>query len=217
MKWISIFLVIFCLIGFGCEPEESLPHTVASGHVFSTGSGRPLAGVWIYMYDGLPYSNKGSDRRDSIITDSSGYFHIELDGKEPVIFPYKVGYSFSYVVGGATIGIMPLDAGSKNENLEIRLDGEAYFNPILMNKVNFLSEDKVTVYIYSKWDNPSPPSSYLGNGPHIYSWSLPDGITVLGDSYVRYKLEITKSNLMNTVIDSVYIAQGTVYRDTIWY
>ena len=111
----------------------------------------------------------------------------------------------------------PLIPGKKYNNEIFSLDGVAGFNPILMNKLNFLLDDKVTIYVYSKWGNPYPSSSYLGNGPHIYSWSLPDGITILGDSYVKYKLEITKSNVLNTIIDSVYVAQGTVYRDTIYY
>ncbi|HEY9123804.1 MAG TPA: hypothetical protein VIO15_05650 [Bacteroidales bacterium] len=217
MGKIILYTIVACLVLLGCEPKDNTPHTIASGHVYSSGSGKPIAGVTIYMYDGLPYSNKGSSRMDSTKTDSTGYFHIELDGEEPVLLPYKENYSFTYAVGGAAIGIMPLESGISHNNIAINLDGEAGFNPILMNRVDMTYEEKVIISVYSKWGDPYGTLTKWGNGPHEYTNYLPKGELVLGDSYVRYKLEVTRSNVMNTFMDSVFIATGTVYRDTIWY
>jgi hypothetical protein len=171
------------------------------------------------MYDGLPYSNKGSSRRDSTITNSNGYFHIELDGEEPVIFPHKEGYTFEYAIGGAAIGIMPINPGSSDDNVKIYLDGIFHFSPVLMNKVPETDEDTVKLYIfYSKYGTEDNILNGRGNGPH-YFWSpgLKDGFTILGDHYQKYRVKYERNNQWNVLIDSVYVALGEVYRDTIWY
>jgi len=217
MKRILIYIAVFCILVYGCEPKEkeSLPYTEVYGKVVSTGSQKAIDSVRVSIWDGFGTATQSN--YDTTYTDKNGNFHIVVHGNEPVLFLYKKGYEFNYSYGGAALGVAPLIPGKKYNNEIFSLDGEAGFNPILMNKLSMSNEDKVKISVYSKWGNPYVPLTYWGNGPHPYTYSLPNGELVLGDSYVRYKLEITKSNVLNTIIDSVYVTQGKVYRDTIYY
>ncbi|HOT15578.1 MAG TPA: carboxypeptidase-like regulatory domain-containing protein [Bacteroidales bacterium] len=178
MKTRNLILVLFLFLFIGCQKEENtLPHTTVSGHVYSTGSGSPVEGVTVYMYDGLPYSRGGSNRIDSAKTDANGYFHVELDGKEPVLDFFKENYDFEYTVGGAGIGIMPVDPGSNQIDVKVQLDGIAHFSPVLMNKFPQNDEDTVILYITnSKYNIDNDILDGKGNGPH-YFWDagLKDG------------------------------------------
>jgi hypothetical protein len=211
---IIVSIIIFILLG--CEKENKPLYTQVSGYVVSTGSGKPVENVKIYMYDGFPYSSHGSSRRDSTVTNSYCYFEIGLSGEEPVIYPYKSGYTFEYEVEGAVIGIMPLNAGSDIKDVFIKLDGIAYFSPVLMNILKQTEEDTVLLFIYSKHNVDYEIMSGIGDGPHKY-WSLEKGFDILGDHYQKYKVKYERNDQWNVFVDSVYVKLGEVYRDTIWY
>ncbi|HEY9123806.1 MAG TPA: hypothetical protein VIO15_05660, partial [Bacteroidales bacterium] len=133
MKYINVIVLLSIIVA--CNKEDDGIVTVAEGHVFHSGTKKPLEGVTVYLYDGLPGSSKGSSRIDSTHTDASGFFHVELRAEEPVLDLYKENYDFEYAVGGAGIGIVPLNVGS-NINLRFELDARAWFDPTFINKTS---------------------------------------------------------------------------------
>ncbi|GLR16485.1 hypothetical protein GCM10007940_11000 [Portibacter lacus] len=42
-------------------------------------------------------------------------------------------------------------------------------------------------------------------------------VLVIGNFYFKYKLEYKRDGVWNTILDSVYIAKGETFRDTIYY
>jgi hypothetical protein len=224
MKKLILIFIIMLLITTNCKKEQTTPHTKISGHVYSTGSGKPIEGVKIYMYDGIGHSGGmvdlgggntgGSSRRDSTVTDANGYFHIELDGEEPVLYLFKQGYSFEYIVDGAVIGIIPLYTG-ESKNLEFEMDAWANFNPWFKGSKS-LPYDTILFDVLSKsgikegW-----LSTFYGNGPHKFSSF--DGYPTKGDKYKAYWLKYQINGIWHERVDSVYIPSFTTYTDTIYY
>jgi hypothetical protein len=225
MKHLIIIITLLCFVS-GCKKDdkENLPYTEVYGTVVSTGSHNPVEGVRVSIWDGLPNTsltndedNKGSGEYNITFTDANGNFHIGVNGNEPVLSLYKEGYIFEYSVDGASLGIAPLVAGKKYTDIIFNLDGIAHFNPILMNESNNNYDDSIIISVYSKWGNPYVPITYSGEGPHRYLYSIQEGDLILGDSYVKYKIVYQRNNKWNTIIDSVYVNLGEVYRDTIYY
>ena len=196
---------------FGCKKEgESLPYTEVYGKVVSTGSQQPIDSVRVSIWDGFGTTTQSN--YDTTYTDKNGNFHIGVRGNEPVLFLHKKGYEFNYSYSGAALGVAPLIAGKKYDYEKFNLDGIAYFNPVFMNKIPMLSSDSLIISV--------PPHiviDYLGNGPHRYRFSDPNGVNLLGDSYSKYKLDYQVNGKWYTKIDSVYLKALQYYKDTIYY
>jgi hypothetical protein len=223
----SLFIIISSCKKDEKENIETLPYTEVYGKVISTGSLKPVEGVRVSIWDGLPDtgplssgSYKSSGEYDTTITNSGGSFHIGVHGKEPVLYLYKKGYTFKYSIEGVALGVAPLIAGKIYNDEVFNLDGIAYFNPILMNRIKQKYDDTLKITLLW-WKDHSIPAAvthtFVGNGPSQYFVSVPDGDIVLGDSFVPYKIEYQRENNWNTFIDSVYIKLGEVYKDTIYY
>jgi hypothetical protein len=226
MKTIPIFFICIVVLLNSCEKDdtEKLPHTIVIGQIVSTGSQKPVGGVMVYMYDGYPSSildvsdkHKVTNNRDSTMTNVNGYFQLELDGYEPVIYPYKKGFTFEYHIEGAVIGIMPLSAGNVYDSIKINLDAIAYFNPVIMNKLPQNENDALKVYLYGRYSTYYDVASFSGNGPFKYFRWDEKGMIVLGDSYTKYKIDFQRVGIWNSMFDSVYINVMEIYKDTIYY
>jgi hypothetical protein len=195
-----------------CNDDEAML-TIAEGNIYHSGTKKPLEGVKIYIYDGLPDSNRGSNKRDSTVTDSSGFFHVEFEAEEPVLFPYKENYSFEYTIAGAVIGIVPLKVG-ENKNLRFELDAYANFNPILKGTMS-LENDKILFDILtSNGIKEGWLRTCFGNGPHKFSIL---GYPTKSDTYKTYWLKYQIQGEWHEKIDSAFIELFTTYTDTIYY
>jgi hypothetical protein len=221
------FLFIFGVIISCCKKEEikpALPHTIAEGYVIHSGTKMPLDSVRVSIWNGMPCSdplgcNDGSIEKhfyDTTYTNSKGFFHIEIDGHEPIMFLYKKDYSFEYNVQGAVIGIIPLLEG-ENLDLLFEMDAPAHFKPCCFIGLNCLDSD-TTFYGEGSIINPPSFPYYLGKGPHILTYrSIPDGWLVKGDKYSYFWFKYQINGVWNSKIDSVYIKSFTSYTDTLYY
>ncbi|HOT15579.1 MAG TPA: hypothetical protein PK252_12535 [Bacteroidales bacterium] len=211
-----LFISFLLLILYSCEPEKNSPNTIAEGYIYHSGTKKPLKGVTVYIYDGLPGSSKGSNRIDSTHTDAFGFFHVELSAEEPVLDLYKENYDFEYTVEGAVIGIVPLNVGN-NLNLKFELDAYAYFKPYCLQGRNCNENDTVW-YGFGRYINVPYAGNYLGNGPHtLNTWPGDKGRLVKGDKYAYYWLKYQIKGEWHERIDSVYVPSFTTWADTIFY
>jgi hypothetical protein len=216
----KLLLLIGIIILFGCKKEgESLPYTEVYGKVISRGNQLPIDSVRVSIWDGMPDdrllgSNKvsSSHNYDTTYTDKDGNFHIGIYGNEPVLYLYKKGYEFKYSYGGAALGIAPLNSGKIYKNEIFNLDAEAYFNPVFINKISVLKSDSLVIYVPT-----SIPIHYLGEGPHRYRFSDPDGAICLGDSFTKFRLEFQINGNWSYKEDSIYLKALQHYTDTIYY
>jgi hypothetical protein len=223
----TILFIIGILILAGCKREENedeAPLTKISGFVVSTGSQKPIEGVLVKIYDGMPSggmlstgTSKRTHNKDSVFTDKDGKFSIELRAYEPVINLRKKGYVFEYQLEGAVLGIMPVNPGVTLTNVKLNLDAVAFFNPVLMNKVSQKDDDYLIVYLLGRYNSPFITNNFSGNGPFKFYPYDKEGILVLGDSYSKYKILFLRDGKQNTIFDSVYIAPEEIYIDTIFY
>lgn len=216
---ISLSIMIVLL---SCKKDEA-PRTIAEGHIYHSGTKMPLDSVKVYLYDGVGHSSgwfdlggksKGSNSIDSTTTDSNGFFHLELDGDEPVLYPYKRGYSFEYAMGGAAIGIVPLKTG-ENKNLRFELDAWANLNPWFFGTKSLYNDTLIfdvlsNTGVSEGWDH-----TFIGQGPNKYSSF--DGYPMKGDTYKVYRLKFQVKGVWHEKIDSVYVPSFTTYNDTIFY
>jgi hypothetical protein len=213
----NIICLILSILMFSCNKKDELTITVAEGYIYHSGTKKPLEGVKVLICDGLPYSHNGSNRRDSILTDVAGFFHVILQAEEPVLYLYKKDFTFEYEVEGAVIGIVPLNIGN-NLNLRFELDAWAYFRPKCYYAI-FL-EDQDTSYFSDYCANFISTEFKIGKGPHIlysddYSWDK--GRLAKGDKFFHYWLKYQLNRIWNIKEDSVYITSFTTYSDTIYY
>lgn len=224
MKNIITIVLLLGIMASSCE--DDVTHNVAEGIILHSGTKKPLEGVKVYMYDGVGHSGgwidlgssktNGSSRIDSTITDANGFFHIELDGEEPVLYPFKEGYSFEYAMGGAVIGIVPLNTGA-NKNLKLELDAWAYFKPSIIIGKECAINDTVW-YGFGKYINVPSVGYYLGNGPHVvYYYQGDKGWPVKGDKFASYWFKYQINGIWNSKNDSVYVPSFTTYTDTLHY
>jgi hypothetical protein len=225
---ILIMGLLLSIIVASCE--EDIPHNVAEGVIIHSGTKKPLEGVKIYMYDGVGHSSgwvdiggsdaNGNNCDDSTVTDANGFFHIELDAEKPVLYPFKKGYSFEYVMGGAVIGIVPLITGV-NKNLKLEMDAPAYFDPIFINTYKLASDTlkfldyAITSYNLTYGIGASGYYEHIGIEPFRPYKNYP--MLDKGDHYHLYIIEITRLGKKQTIIDSAYIPSFTTYIDTIYY
>jgi hypothetical protein len=216
-------LIIFALINFilvSCEDKEERSLTVAEGYVIHSGTKKPLEGVRVSIWDGLPSTDplstdsKSSGNYHVTFTDSTGFFHIELNAKEPVMFLSKQDYTFEYHIDGAVIGIIPLMVG-ENKNLLFEMDAWAYFNPWLKGSNSLINDTVLFDLISSNGIKEGWLCTYKGNGP--FKFSSFDGYLAKGDKFKIYWLKYQIHGMWYERLDSVYIPSFTTFSDTIYY
>jgi hypothetical protein len=223
----KFILIIIAVAIVSCKKEgESLPYTKVYGKVISRGNNEPVDSVRVSIWDGMPCSDpldcegtKSSGNYDTTYTDVNGNFHIAIYGNEPVLYLYKKGYEFIYNVEGAALGIAPLIAGKLYNNETFILDGIAYFNPILMNKSNRALGDSIVISLFDKRYEPNAliVTTRTGICPLQFSMNDKLGYPVLGDSYLKYKIEFQSEKTWKEIKDSVYTPLLKIYCDTIYF
>jgi hypothetical protein len=225
------FLFTFGLIISYCKKEEnapSLPHTIAEGYVIHSGTKIPLDIVRVSIWNGMPCSDPlGCDESkkeehyyNTTYTNSEGFFHIEIDGREPVMFLYKKDYSFEFNIQGAVIGIIPLNEG-ENKNLRFEMDAKAFFKPSAIYCRDCSLNDTTWYGAGNTVNPPIHPAAdgfYLGKGPNEINYSKGDnGWPSKGDKFNYYWFYYQINGIWRGKVDSVYIKSFTTYTDTIYY
>jgi hypothetical protein len=217
MKYSLLITIIVFLVS--CKKNE-VSHNVVDGILIHSGTKKPLSGVRVSLWEGLPSGTNGNNSYDTTFTDTTGHFHIEQDGNQPVMYLYKKGYSFEYIVGGAVIGIVPLNIGV-NKNLKFEMDASAYFDPTFQNKFNNssdllkFSDYAITNFVIKNGIEATSYETFWGYEPYRPYKENPN--KAIGDKYHLYILEITRNRAKTTIVDSVNIKSFTTYTDTIYY
>ena len=197
-----------------CKKEESkLPHTIVEGYIIHSGTKQPLDSVRVSIWDGIGTNTQNN--YDTTYTNAQGFFHIEVDGNEPVMFLYKKSYSFEYHLDGAALGIIPLTVGV-HKDMKFEMDAWAYINPWFQGR-NSISTDTVLFdLLSSKGIQEGWLSTYFGNGPHHFGNSF-NGYLTKGDTYKAYWLKYQIKGKWYERVDSVYVPSFKTWSDTIYY
>ena len=214
-----INLIVMAIVMVACtKKEEKLPHTVVEGYVIHSGTKQPLDSVRVSIWDGIGTNTQNN--YDTTYTNAQGFFHIEVDGNEPVMFLYKKNFSFEYSLDGAALGIIPLTVGVHKE-MKFEMDAPAGFDPILINK--FKNSDDLLKFSDYSIDNYTIKHGiestvyWEHSGFETFRPYEKDPSAAIGDKYHLYMLEVTRNGNISTIVDSVYIKSFTICTDTIYY
>ena len=202
----------------------------AKGQVLNAVTGEPVVGAKVYLNDELGnndpiLSSDGIENSDVALTDNEGRYHVKIMTKsgKGIISVGKSGYEFNvYSENGNVVKHWTM-IGEGTTNLNLILEGLAYFNsPFYKTSAPQKDQDslKITLLSYEKIDelfNYREP--FLRKGKGVFYYAYEDSRTkVIGDRYLRYKLEFTTDGVWQTKIDSVFLPTSLeVYRDTIYY
>ena len=221
-------LTLPTLLGLSsCQDEEFT--TSVSGKVVNHYTQEPIEGAYIYLKDGVGSSgvviydgNTSSDKRSEGHTDASGEFSLALTGEYPAYLGVsKEGYH-EFEADGVGIKSYGRNGGTF-ENQIIELDAEAYFNGTFANSGASPDNDTLIVTLLSYESLASmmalvsDANPYIGEGPFLFCPHCSDGKLVVGDRYLRFKLEFNRDGQKQTKIDSVYIKSFETFTDTIYY
>lgn len=212
--------VIILLIGLttlsSCEKKN---HTSVKGKIINIVTKQPVDSVEIWICDGLPIA--GSNSRSNCahkLNYYNGDFDIELNSGDVTLFFTKPGYQYTNYPGGA-IGITSVPYGD-NENMTFEIEPKCGFYPVYASHHNTREDTLITnvgqnyrrqFNFHMAYDD-----TYRGIGP-FNRRQFGDGLLRIGDMHVVYKLRYTRNGNWEELIDSVYVPQGHVYNDTIWY
>jgi hypothetical protein len=214
-----INLVVMAIIMIACtKKEEKQPHTVVEGYVIHSGTKQPLDSVRVSIWDGIGTNTQNN--YDTTYTNAQGFFHIEVDGNEPVMFLYKKNYSFEYSLDGAALGIIPLTVGL-HKDMKFEMDAWAYFKPSTLYCKDCEPND-TTWYGPGSIVNPPIHSAadgfYLGKGPNLIDYTKGDkGWPSKGDRYNYYWFYYQLKGIWHEKVDSVFIKSFATYTDTLYY
>ena len=227
IKILPALLAGLCL--FACGDEEFT--TTVSGKVINFGSKEPIEGVEVYLKDGIGSSffgvdgNTSSDKRNETVTDENGEFTVTLTGSyEAALSMGKEGYEFDPDWNdGVSVGVRGYGYGGGNyENQVFELKAEAYFRGVFENSGASSDQDTLNITLLSYKSLTSvmalvaDENPFVGKGPFQF-YGPSDKKRVVGDRYLRFKLEFTRDGVWQTKIDSVYIKSFETFADTIYY
>jgi hypothetical protein len=194
-----------------------------SGVVTNKANGQPIEGAEIWLRDNL-------DRNDPSIvqvvgiSDAKGNYRVKIETEKSsgLLIGGKLGYRWVNPNDGSEV-VCGVSSGVKQLNLQ--LEGTALFNGYFQKnsstpkstdvvKINILSYENINEIHYSFLEK-----EYKGEGPFTF---YKDGtpLLVLGDRYLRYKLEFSGDGgaTFQTKIDSVFLPTSlTEYKETIYY
>ena len=214
MKKLGKILALLMFLFSACKKDEqNLPHTIVEGYVIHSGTKQPLGSVRISIWDGVGKIKQNN--YDTTYTNAQGFFHIEVDGNEPVMFLYKKNYSFEYHLEGAALGIVPLTVGF-HRDMKFEMDAFAYINPWFQGRNSISTDTALFDLLNSKGIKEGWLSTYLGNGPHHFGISF-NGYLTKGDTYKAYWLRYQIKGKWFERVDSVYVPSFKTWSDTIYY
>ncbi len=195
-----------------------------SGVVTNKANGQPIEGAEIWLRDNL-------DRNDPSIvqvvgiSDAKGNYRVKIETEKSsgLLIGGKLGYRWVNPNDGSEV-VCGVSSGVKQLNLQ--LEGTALFNGYFQkNSSTPKSTDVIKISLLS-YDNMNenynfrPTKEYDGEGPFRYNGIDGNPVTVLGDRYLRYKLEFSGDGgaTFQTKIDSVFLPTSlTEYKETIYY
>lgn len=212
---ISITLVI----GFGTYSCKKKDYTQASGKIINVITKQPVDSVQVWICDGLPIAGSNSrENCNSNLNYSDGSFNIEINSGDVTLFFTKPGYNYVNYIGG-DIGITSIPSG-ENENLIFEIEPKCMFDPVYVNTQGKMNDTLITNigqnYRFKHTFHMAYDREYRGKGP-FQRGHYPDWLLFVGDMHTVYKLKYTRNGVWEEKIDSVFIAQGQIYQDTIWY
>ena len=216
-------ILIICLFA-SCSKEET---TIVSGQVINTGSKEPIEGATVTLQDGISSAggliegNTSSGKSASTQTDANGRFSLQITGEHaPALSAGKgdnhrqVKYNGEYIDGGgAAIGV---NKGTKNEDVTIELEADAYFYGNFFNvelgneydslKVYFLRDSYSRSgfdYDFSNYDTQEKKAKY--------------DYLCGGHQYLKMELTYLRNGAEEIKIDSVFIESGETFTGTVYY
>ena len=217
-----LFLISLSL--YSCKKEEYL--SIVTGQVLNKATQLPISGAIVQLSDGTAVedwllSSSGATVVDIDTTDEYGRFHLQIKSESQNVefIAYKSGYEYQ---AGSSMGHTSLQTGG--HNITAILQGLAYFNSTFEQissiqndtdtlKINLLSYENLTSN-YQNWS----AFEFHGTGKFTISDNPFLIAKVLGDRYLRYKLEFTNNGVWQTKIDSVFLPTSPdVYTQTIYY
>jgi hypothetical protein len=203
----------------------------SEGIVTNKATGEPIEGATVVLKDGLgtsdPFlSSDGATAISKAVTGADGKYFVSIKTKSStgVLGAYKEGYRFVNPSNGSERIFTGVFSGLNKINLQ--LEGTALFNGYFQKnsstpkstdviKISLLSYDNINENYNSR-----PTKEYDGEGPFRYNGIDGNPVTVLGDRYLRYKLEFSGNGgaSFQTKIDSVFLPTSlTEYKETIYY
>ena len=216
-----LFLISLSL--YSCKKEEYL--SIVTGQVLNKATQLPISGAIVQLSDGTAVedwllSSSGATVVNIDTTDEYGRFHLQIKSESQNVefIAYKSGYEYQ---AGSSMGHTSLQTGG--HNITAILQGKAYFNsPFIKNSYLVNKNDSLILTLLSYEDLKDDlrslgSSTYSGIGVFYYLYQDAP-VYVLGDRYLRYKLEFTNNGVWQTKIDSVFLPTSPdVYTQTIYY
>ncbi len=175
--------------------------------------------VEVIICDGLRHTGYANNENcKTTFTDSNGNFSIDIKSRQATIYFSKPDYQFSHYAAGSVDGVVFLRPGkNNNETFEIEplcAFAPYFYSPHATNQdtlIRNIGQNYRSIYtFYSNRDR-----AWYGKGPfkiHYFGDK-----TKIGDMHTLYKLRFTRNGVWNEIIDSVFLAQGEVFQDTILY
>lgn len=216
-----ILLSSFIILSFCSCRKKNKYHTVVKGKVINHGSKAPIEGVEVILQDGvndpglMEPGGTSSDKKSVSYTDANGAFSVELKGEHlAYIGMRKEGYVFEYSNGGSVVGIKAYPEGiHENQVLEMKAEAffDGYFQSLTPLSVDTLIADPLS---NETLNTTGFKKTFYGVGPH--KWRNTPYL-VIGDMFLKIKLDYTRNGQWESRIDSVYIKSLETYTDTIYY
>jgi hypothetical protein len=199
--------------------NKSKNYTSVNGKVINIITKQPVDSVEVLLCDGLRAvgGNNENENCKTTFTDNEGNFKIDIESDEALLYFSKLDYVFNHYVEGSVDGVITPFTVNKNHIVEI--EPKCGFAPWFLNNQSSQYDTLITNigqnYRYKYSFHPSNDDYYYGKGPFKLD-NLGYKIYV-GDMYVIYRLRYKRNGNWNEKIDSVFVAQGKVYEDTIRY
>ena len=206
-------------------------HTKISGTIINYGDRKPIAGVKVFIQEGISTSGSLLDDPNSkgeayveTYTDSLGRFSLEIESElQPILFRVKEGYSPSTTSMGTAILL-----GNKTYINEVyEMLAEANFDPIIFSKNATVNDSVIFENIYNRYkknnDNQIIGNDYLSINALRYYYGIGsfrvyfDEYPTTGDMYQPYRITLKRNGTTKEILDSVYIKAFETFKDTLYY
>jgi len=216
---ITFVLLIFAFTFSSCTKNRERTVFI-SGTVVDFGSGEPILDAKIHVKDGFngsgPFTESDftTDAEAIVYTDNKGFFEVELTGRfNPYLYPSKSDEYWPYDAGdnAVTTSAEVYKRGSENIDEEIKLKSKAALDIIFKSKVDFKDSLRIKEYQY---DTIIP--TFINRNLFVKSYHLYTDVAI-GNYQYKFKVQYKRNQKWNEFLDSVYIAKGETFQDTIYY
>ena len=222
-----LYLILGGLIFLSCKKKTYEFHAV--GKVYNKNTQEPIQGAEVILRDGMATNDpilpsEGGTSENVTTTDENGFYSVKLTSQNSwhaVLWVKKEAYRYEVQVEGTTQSYEMINEGPHVINLP--LHGTAFFNsPFVKHSGSPSDQDTMLLHLLS-YENIHEnlyymkPSEYHGVGAFHFLASKRK-VSLLGDRYLRYKIEWTNDGIWQSKIDSVFLPTSTeVFQDTVYY